>query len=451
VVESGSIVGGKYRIGRTIGRGGMGVIFEATHVELGTTYAIKVLKADYTEKPEVAERFLREARSAAQLKGEHICRVHDFGRLDDGAPYMVMELLEGRDLGTLVDLHGPLPPPLAALYVVQTCEGIAEPHARGLVHRDLKPGNLFLERKLDGKPWIKILDFGIAKNAQSDFKLTETKSVVGSPSYMAPEQLRSSKLVDTRTDIWALGIVLYELLTEKLPFTGDSMPELVCAITQGAPPPLPESVPAELASIVMRCLEKDPEARYQDVELLSADLEPLAKLAPKQLTDSTAAMLSKKPGVATQAGLVVDELLALKKTTLGSSTGALLGKKPLPRATLGLAAALIVAVGVIVFLAARSGGESPSKDEPVATPVNPPPPPPPPAPDAAPVVVTPPPDAAQPATVPSDAAEETAVAPPPEPQSTATIKKKPVTKKHPPHTNTNTTKSPPPDLTKSRF
>jgi len=451
VVESGAIVGCKYRVGRTVGRGGMGVIFEATHVELGTTVAIKILKANYTEKPELAERFLREARAAAQLKGEHICRVHDFGRLDDGAPYMVMELLEGHDLGTLVDLHGPLPPPLVAHYVVQACEGISEPHARGLVHRDLKPGNLFLERRLDGKPWIKILDFGIAKNAQTDFKLTETQSVVGSPSYMAPEQLRSSKLVDTRTDIWSLGVVLYELLTEKTPFNGDSMPELVCAITQGVPKPLPASVPAELAAVVMRCLEKDPEARYQDVSLLSADLEPFAKLAPKQLADTTTAMLSKKPGIATQASLVVDELLALKQTTLGSSTGALLGKKPLPRAKLGIAAALIVvAVGVIVFLATRGGSEpaAPAKDEPVAAPVNPPTPPPPaPAPpDAAPVVVAPPIDAAEEATVapPADAAP-----------AVEAIKKKPL-KKHAQHanpsTNTTTTKSPPPtDLTKSRF
>ena len=445
MVESGSIVGGKYRVGRTIGRGGMGVIVEATHVELGTTVAIKVLKADYTEKPEVAERFLREARSAAQLKGEHICRVHDFGRLDDGAPYMVMELLEGSDLGALVDLQGPLPPALVAHYIVQTCEGIAEPHARGLVHRDLKPGNLFLERRLDGTPCIKILDFGIAKDAQRDFKLTETKSVVGSPSYMAPEQLRSSKLVDIRTDIWALGVVLYELLTEKLPFNGDSMPELVHAITQVAPAPLPESVPAELASIVMRCLEKDPEARYQDVALLATDLEPFAKLDHKQLAGSTTAMLSKKPGISTQASLVVDELLAMKQTTLGSSTGALLGKKSLPRATLGLAAALVVAVGVIVFLATRGGSDSPApaKDESVAIPVNPPPPPP--APDAAPVAASPPPDAALSAVAPVDAAEETAAAPP-DARPTATIKKKPGTKKHPPHTN-----APPSDLTKSRF
>jgi serine/threonine-protein kinase len=451
------MVGGKYRVGRTIGRGGMGVIVEATHVELGTTVAIKVLKADYTEKPEVAERFLREARAAAQLKGEHICRVHDFGRLEDGAPYMVMELLEGRDLGTLVDLHGPLPVPLVAHYVVQTCEGIAEPHARGLVHRDLKPGNLFLERKLDGTPWIKILDFGIAKNAQSDFKLTETKSVVGSPSYMAPEQLRSSKLVDTRTDIWALGIVLFELLTEKLPFAGDSLPELVHAITQVAPPALPESVPSEFAAIVMRCLEKDPEARYQDVALLSADLEPYAKLAPKQLAESTTAMLSKQPGTATKASFVVDELLALKKTTLGSSTGALIGKKSLPRATLGLVAALIVAVGVIVFLATRGGGESPAptKDESAAMPVNPPPLPP--APDAAPVTVVAPPDAAQVESIPVDAAVETAVTPPPEAATTATTtKKKPGTKKHPPHPNPNPNPNPnpskpPTDLTKSRF
>ena len=273
-MEPGAIVGEKYRVGRAIGRGGMGVIVEATHLQLGTRVAIKILRANPSERPEVAARFLREAQAAAQLRGEHICRVHDYGTMPDGAPFMVMELLDGCDLGTLVDQEGPIEPAVVAHYVIQACAGIAEAHARGLIHRDLKPGNLFLELRPDGSPFIKILDFGIAKSERADFKLTDTKSVVGSPAYMAPEQLKSSRLVDARTDIWALGVVLYELLTEQVPFTGDSMPELVLAITAEPPPPLPGAkIPAGLADIVYRCLDKDPDKRFASMNDLLVALQ----------------------------------------------------------------------------------------------------------------------------------------------------------------------------------
>ena len=317
---------------------------------------------------------------------------------------MVMELLEGRDLGTLVDQEGPLAPDIVAHYLVQACTGIAEAHARGMIHRDLKPGNLFLERRPDGTPFIKILDFGIAKFSSVDFKLTETKSVVGSPSYMAPEQLRSSKLVDTRTDIWALGIVMYELLTEKLPFDGDSMPELVLAITTADPPPLPDSVPPELAAIVRRCLDKEPDRRFPDVAALAEALHPLACDDPKLLASSAAQMLAKKPGTTTKASLVVDELLSkqTKHTTLHGATGALVSRS-VPRTTLGLALALLVAIGVIAFLFLRRPDEPARTDVPSTAshvPLAPA--------DAAAVT---PADASEPAGVPIDAGEPDAAEP----------------------------------------
>ncbi len=367
MVEPGSVLGGKYRVGRVIGSGGMGVIVEAEHLQLGTLVAIKVLRANYTEKPEVGERFLREARAAAQLRNEHICRVHDYGTLDDGAPFMVMELLEGRDLGTLVDQEGPLAVELVAHYVLQTCSGIAEPHARGMIHRDLKPANLFLERKPDGSPSIKILDFGIAKFETVDFKLTETTSVVGSPSYMAPEQLRSSKGVDTRTDIWALGVVMYELLTEKQPFTGESMTDLALNITGEQPAPLPDSIYPDLASVVMRCIEKDPAKRFQDVAALAEALTPYARLDASTLASSAARMLDK-PNAAMK---VVDELLAnqtmhTKHTTLHGATGALIGRRALPRATIGvLALAGALAVVVVEMLMWPHHSEPARTDEPI--------------------------------------------------------------------------------------
>lgn len=326
----------------------MGVIFEANHLQLGTLVAVKVLRKDYADKPAVAERFLREARAAAQLRGEHICRVHDYGAMDDGTPFMVMELLEGCDLGTLVDQEGALPPDLVANCIVQTCTAIAEPHARGMVHRDLKPTNLFLEQRGDDVPFIKILDFGIAKFEHIDGKLTSTSSVVGSPSYMAPEQLRSTSPIDARTDIWALGIVMYELLTEKQPFVGETITDLALAITMEPPLPFATQVPEGLADIVMRCLEKHPAQRYRDVAELAAALAPFAQLDASHA--AAAARMLAKPR---NAMAVVDELLAnqTKHTTLRGASGEVVthGRS---RATLWIAAAMMLAViaGAVVSL-----------------------------------------------------------------------------------------------------
>ena len=429
-MEPGSIVGDKYRVGRPIGRGGMGVIVEATHLQLGTHVAIKILRADAAiVKPEVAERFLREARAAAQLKNEHICRVHDYGTLPDHSPFMVMELLEGRDLGSLVDFEGPLDPKLVAEYVIQACAGIAEAHARALIHRDLKPGNLFLELRADGTPCIKILDFGIAKH-ESDFKLTQTQSVVGSPSYMAPEQLKSSKLVDARTDIWGLGVVMYELLSEQLPFTGDSMPELVLAITTEPPPPLfGGKIPGALIDIVYKCLSKNPDERFQTVGELAEALLPFAELDRKGLVELTAAVLAPKPHSATRAQRVVDELVA-KETTLRTATGALeSGASPKTRLAFA-AGAIVVLVGLGVSAWVLLRGDS-AEQAAVGVPI-----------DATRTTVDAPPDAAIDA--PIDAAE-------PDAEQTVPIDAPVEIKKHhPPHHSTKHSPTEP-DLSKSRF
>ena len=433
-MEPGSIVGDKYRVGRVIGRGGMGVIVEATHLQLGTRVAIKILRADATEKPEVAERFLREARAAAQLKNEHICRVHDYGTLPDHSPFMVMELLEGRDLGSLVDLEGPLDSKLVAEYVIEACAGIAEAHARALIHRDLKPGNLFLELRADGSPCIKILDFGIAKYEGSDFKLTQTQSVVGSPSYMAPEQLKSSKLVDARTDIWGLGVVMYELLSEQLPFTGDSMPELVLAITTEPPPPLfGGKIPGALIDIVYKCLSKNPDERFQSVGELAEALLPFAETDRKNLVELTAAVLAPKPHSATRAHRVVDELMAAKETTLRTATGALeSGVSPKTRVAFAIGALVaLLGLGVTAWVLLRDDGSQPAV---VGVPID--------ATRAIDAAIDAPPDVAV------DAPIDTA-----EPDADVTVPidaPVEIKKKHPPH---HTTKHPPtdPDLSKSRF
>ncbi|HEV7556884.1 MAG TPA: serine/threonine-protein kinase [Kofleriaceae bacterium] len=431
-MEPGSIVGDKYRVGRVIGRGGMGVIVEATHLQLGTRVAIKILRSDATEKPDVAERFLREARAAAQLKNEHICRVHDYGTLPDHSPFMVMELLEGRDLGSLVDFEGPLDPKLVAEYVIQACAGIAEAHARALIHRDLKPGNLFLELRADGSPCIKILDFGIAKH-ESDFKLTQTQSVVGSPSYMAPEQLKSSKLVDARTDIWGLGVVMYELLSEQLPFTGDSMPELVLAITTEPPPPLfGGKIPGALIDIVYKCLSKNPDERFQSVGELAEALLPFAETDRKSLVELTAAVLAPKPHSATRAHRVVDELVAAKETTLRTATGALeSGASPKTRLAFAIGAIVaLLGLGISAWALLRGDGSEPAA---VGVPI-----------DAARVndaTIDAPPDAAVDA--PIDAVE-------PDAELTVPVDAPvEIKKKHPHHTPKHSPTEP--DLSKSRF
>jgi serine/threonine protein kinase len=219
-VITGAMLAGKYRIEHVLGEGGMGVVVAATNEALRQRVAIKLLRSGALANAKALGRFEREARAAASLRSNHVARVLDVGKLEDGRPYMVMEYLEGQDLGDVIDRVGEMPVHEAVDYVLQACEAIAEAHAAGIIHRDLKPKNLFLSRTVDGRPLVKVLDFGISKmeDAAEDMSLTRTTEIIGSPSYMSPEQLRASKGVDVRTDIWALGVILFELLTKKLPF-----------------------------------------------------------------------------------------------------------------------------------------------------------------------------------------------------------------------------------------
>ena len=277
-VQEGEILDGKYRVDRVLGAGGMGVVVAATHVQLNTKVALKFLLPEVLNEPKVVERFVREARSAVQIQSEHVARVADVGALPSGSPYMVMEFLEGHDLAEHLAKHGPLGISQAVGYVLQACEAIAEAHSLGIVHRDLKPANLFLTQRQRREPIIKVLDFGISKSKDaSALNLTQTSSMMGSPYYMSPEQMKSSRDVDPRSDIWALGIIMFELLTGTPPFEGTTITELVVAVTTGKLPPLraqrPE-VPEGLARVVERCLERDPDRRYADVGALAKALAP---------------------------------------------------------------------------------------------------------------------------------------------------------------------------------
>jgi len=275
VYEPGTVVAGKYRIERQLGTGGMGVVVAATHMQLGTPVALKFLHQDLLQNPSVAERFMREARSSAKLRGEHVCRVSDVGTTDEGQPFIVMELLDGQDLGTVLRASGALTLSSAAEAIMQACIALGEAHALGFVHRDIKPGNLFWTQRPDGTALIKVLDFGVVKGPEEiNFSLTQTSNVIGSPGYMSPEQLKSSKTVDARSDIWSLGVVLYELVSGRKPFHGESITELASRVAMDPVPPLSGGIPASFESVILRCLEKEPARRFKNVADLAQALAP---------------------------------------------------------------------------------------------------------------------------------------------------------------------------------
>jgi serine/threonine protein kinase len=281
-VQEGQILVGKYRVDHVLGVGGTGAVFAAHHLQLDTRVAIKFLRPSLLTNQDAVASFVREARAALQMHNEHVARVFDIGTLVTGAPYMVMEFLDGADLGELLQKRGALSVEEAVDFVLQACEGLAEAHALGIVHRDLKPTNLFCIRRPDGRPIIKVLDFGISEVAgvrlpPSDQTQTDAAALMGSPLYMSPEQIEPSGSVDARTDIWALGVILYELLTDRRPFSGDTLPEVSTRITARDPQSLRELIPhlpEGLVTAVETCLQKDRRKRYPNVAALGLALLP---------------------------------------------------------------------------------------------------------------------------------------------------------------------------------
>ena len=338
MLEPGTIVLGKYRIERVLGRGGMGVVARAHHLRLDQPVAIKYLLPDVLEHEMVVPRFLREAQAAVRLKSEHVSRVYDVGQLDDGVPYMVMEYLEGTDLRRYLREHGPVAPGLAVDLMLQACEALAEAHAHGIVHRDVKTSNFFLTQSSDGMPMLKVLDFGVSKTqVDPDQGDTHSQVLMGTPSYMSPEQMQSSKYVDARTDIWGMGVVLYELLSGRRPFKAESFPQLCILVATEPAPPLEAAVPTGLEWVIARCLEKDPVLRFDSMAELAASLAPYAATPVQgtRSTERTARVLGLRESHESLGGSR-DSGLGLRdsQTTLGTSTGERIGPRRMTAAAM---------------------------------------------------------------------------------------------------------------------
>jgi serine/threonine protein kinase len=341
-LQQGEVLAGKYRIEKVLGVGGMGAVFTATHLLLDEPVAIKVLLPTQLHRPDAAPRFLREARAASKIKSDHVARVTDVGTLDSGLPFLVMEYLEGEDLAARLQRLGPRPLPEVAGWLLQACEAMAEAHQKGIIHRDLKPSNLFLARLHDGSERVKILDFGISKvsGELSDGVLTHSRAVLGSPFYMAPEQMSSSGTVDSRVDIWSLGCVLFEALSGEPPFLADDVTILVARVLYDAHPPLGRSrpdLPPEIDAVVGRCLAKSPRDRFPDTAALAAALSPFV---------SSRSLPPSDPDLASR-----ETMATLPGSAAGESLSTSTALRPAPRrGLLAVVILLLVSLGGLLGL-----------------------------------------------------------------------------------------------------
>ncbi|HTQ02604.1 MAG TPA: serine/threonine-protein kinase [Polyangiaceae bacterium] len=325
----GDVIGEKYEVVGVLGSGGVAYVISALHLELGEMVALKFLRPESLEHEDVVARFASEARAVARIKSEHVAHVFDVGTLPDGAPFIVMEYLEGKDLADTLAEKRKLPIKVAVDYVLQACEALACAHAAGIVHRDIKPENLFLTQQAASVECIKVLDFGISKSAMAGFepagrRFAQTMLPMGTPGYMSPEQIRACGTVDARTDIWALGCVLSELITGATAFHAPTLLQLGAAILEREPIPLRKGAPdapAELEAIVMKCLQKDPDQRYQDVAELAA---ALYRFGPRRSRISAERCHQVLKG---RSGIVI-EFNSVPPPSLGGST-------PLPVSSMG--------------------------------------------------------------------------------------------------------------------
>lgn len=373
-------VGGKYVVECILGRGGMGCVALGRHEQLGQQVAIKFMLASVAGNEALHARFFREAQLAATLQSPHVVRVFDVGTLDDGLPFMVMEYLEGRSLADELERVTRFPVATAAAYLLQALDAIEEAHALGVVHRDLKPDNLFLTTTRGGERTVKVLDFGISKvdvGADANPSLTQTTAVLGSPLYMSPEQIRASKGVDARADIWSLGVVLHQLVEGTLPFEGESIGDLFGKIQYVDPPAMQHGSP-ELEAVVRRCLSRDPAGRYQNARALAEALRsfttasestgapasvPAVRPSPRAV--AVARAYSDKPPALAREGPISSTAVAVESrqgvSLVAPSTGAVQRPSARLRAVLATTAVAVVALGGVGFTLRAGRAHPPSE------------------------------------------------------------------------------------------
>jgi serine/threonine protein kinase len=350
----GTVLNERYRLERVLGEGGFGTVFEAEHLLIGRRVALKMLLPELATNAGILERFRREARAASAIGNEHIVDVIDMGSFPDGAPFIVMELLAGKELGQLIDEVGPLPIGRAVRIIREVCGALSAAHAAGIVHRDLKPANIFLIERNGSPDFTKVLDFGISKvhapGEGSDTGLTKTGVAMGTPAYMSPEQAQGLRSVDHRTDVYAVGAILFEVLTGSTPFRAESYASMLMKLLVTPPPPLRElrpDAPEELADIVARTLAKTPEERFSSMDELSKALEPFVAIdtAPPRISHEP--NVSVPPTTPRGAGTV---MLASKEEAAPAVVSEIVPPPPSSRgplfAVLGLVAAVVIALVV---------------------------------------------------------------------------------------------------------
>ena len=372
---------GKYRVERVLGIGGMGVVVRARHTTLDRVVAIKFLVVSkFATHEESIARFLAEARAAASIESDHVCRVFDVGTLDDGTAFMVMEHLEGRDLDEEIAQRGQLALVEAVDYVLQAADALAAAHQLGIVHRDIKPANLFLATRPDGTRRVKVLDFGISNVAAASVgaplhtRERRESSALGTPAYMSPEQVRAGAHVDARADIWGLGAILYELVTGQMAFVGKDMKAILDHVLEEDPCPmlaLRRDVPTELESIVMRCLDRDRNYRWPSAARFAAALAPFGSLGifaqlasvQRELGSNTSIRMSSAHSVQPMVANVRSSLITLpdpaetqaRESIVDEWTKLRARRRAARGAVMGLAAFTIVVAAAAVLLRVSSG------------------------------------------------------------------------------------------------
>ncbi len=356
-VHAGDVVAEKYVVERLLGSGGMGSVYSARHVALEQLVAIKFLAKGVLPDEEAYARFRLEAKAVVRLKSDHVAKVYDVGVHGDDLPFIVMEHLDGEDLSSMTKARGLLPVAAASEYAMQACEALAEAHALGIVHRDVKPANLFVTRSASGWPLVKVLDFGVSKTTTADggFDVTRTAAMLGSPKFMSPEQMEDPRGVDARTDVWSLGVCLYRMLAGRGPFEAETLARLCQLVIHEQPPTLRTlraDLPPAYEHIVEKCMEKDRAHRFADVAQLAGALAPFA-LDPEQARERVtriAAMLGVPiPAFGPPAPRATPSSGPMRSTFDGGAWATTHGQPPRKRSFV-LGAAVGVAVGALAIV-----------------------------------------------------------------------------------------------------